>query len=554
MRYVLLLLAACASNPVGTLRFEVAPPVTRVADRAPLEQAPAERPYYRSMYHVDSFALRRTTRWLDVRVPTRARDVNSLDEVPDSSWFTNRIGVREISLDELRRGANVDGNPFEHLPWTITNAKVGGTALGFIFVDARGIKHLLKFDLSNVPEMETGAHAIGHRLLWAAGYSVPQDHIGYIKRSDLVVSPKATKKDVFGNKKPLVVADLDKGLERVFHTSDGRIRVLASRFLPGIPIGPYARQGTRPDDPNDRIPHELRRSVRGEVPLFSWINHSDIQEDNTLDIFIPYPGPDGKPGKRGHVVHHLLDFGKAFGVMNNSNSWKTVGHTYRLDVRYALQSLITIGLWKRPWDGVDDQPVPPGIGMFDSGSFDPACWRTNSPYWPFEDHDRFDGYWGAKLVMRFTRAQIETAVGEAKYSNADATTYMVKTLLERQRKIGRYWFRQVSPLDGFAIESSGAEHRLCFDDLGLRYDTEVVAASRYEIAAYDYGGKRIGPTGSIPGAARTCTQVLPIAATGTAYTIVRLAAWRNAFSLPPVLVHVARDRDGQLRVIGIRRE
>ncbi len=34
----------------------------------------------------------------------RALNVNTVDEVPDSSWFTNRIGRRELSLDEIVRG------------------------------------------------------------------------------------------------------------------------------------------------------------------------------------------------------------------------------------------------------------------------------------------------------------------------------------------------------------------------------------------------------------------------------------------------------------------
>src|SRR6187200_3310436 len=33
-----------------------------------------------------------------------AKDVNTIDEVPDSSWFTNRIGSRPMTIDELRRG------------------------------------------------------------------------------------------------------------------------------------------------------------------------------------------------------------------------------------------------------------------------------------------------------------------------------------------------------------------------------------------------------------------------------------------------------------------
>ena len=38
------------------------------------------------------------------REPIRAVNANTLDEVPDSSWFTNRIGVRELPLAEIARG------------------------------------------------------------------------------------------------------------------------------------------------------------------------------------------------------------------------------------------------------------------------------------------------------------------------------------------------------------------------------------------------------------------------------------------------------------------
>src|SRR5215470_6691173 len=36
----------------------------------------------------------------------RAMNVNTIDEVPDSSWFVNRIGEHDLSLEELRRGAD----------------------------------------------------------------------------------------------------------------------------------------------------------------------------------------------------------------------------------------------------------------------------------------------------------------------------------------------------------------------------------------------------------------------------------------------------------------
>ena len=40
------------------------------------------------------------------REPIRAVNVNTLDEVPDSSWFTNRIGVRDLPIAEIARGPN----------------------------------------------------------------------------------------------------------------------------------------------------------------------------------------------------------------------------------------------------------------------------------------------------------------------------------------------------------------------------------------------------------------------------------------------------------------
>jgi hypothetical protein len=193
---ILILVAACAhkSPPVGNLRFKVQDPVWRVNDRVPLAKQPNEREYNRTLYHADGFVFRRTTRAMEMRNDQRAQDVNALDEVPDSTWFTNRIGVRDLSIEELRRGPNVTASPFDHRPWKITGAKIGGLSLGFTFEDTRGDKYLLKFDKASAPEMETGAHAIVLRILWAIGYNVPEDHIGYIRAEDLLVGDKANKK------------------------------------------------------------------------------------------------------------------------------------------------------------------------------------------------------------------------------------------------------------------------------------------------------------------------------------------------------------------------
>src|SRR5262245_30209268 len=40
----------------------------------------------------------------DAATHVRARNINTIDEVPDSNWFTNRILARPISLEEGARG------------------------------------------------------------------------------------------------------------------------------------------------------------------------------------------------------------------------------------------------------------------------------------------------------------------------------------------------------------------------------------------------------------------------------------------------------------------
>jgi hypothetical protein len=530
---ILVLVAACAHKtpPVGELRFKVADPVWRVNDRVPLVKEPKEREYNRTLYHADGFVFRRTTRAMEMRPATRAQDVNALDEVPDSTWFTNRIGVRDLSIEELRRGPNVTASPFDHRPWSITGAKIGGMSIGFTFEDARGDKYLLKFDKADSPEMETGAHAIVLRILWAIGYNVPEDHIGYIRAEDLVVGDKAKKKG-------LTPDELALALSRVHRTNDGRIRVLASRFLPGKPIGPYAREGTRGDDKNDVIPHENRRSLRGQRPIFSWLNHTDLQEDNTLDAFT----------EDNFVVHYLIDFGKALGTMGYHLKWQTPGHTYRMDLGMAFEQLLTLGLRKRNWDGLDD-PGLRGIGVIDAKHYSPGEWRPNSMYWPLEDADRHDGFWGAKLLMRFTPQQLAAIVEEAQYSDPRAAKYMLDTLIERQRKTAAYWFDRVAPLDAFAVDSDVGGARVCFTDLMLAYQLRA-PRTLYKVDAFDAGGKRIADArtlGAMPGG-RTCVNGVALAD----YTIVRLRVSRGDRDMPPVLVHVARDANGP-RIIGLRR-
>ena len=60
-----------------------------------------------------------TTRSRSARRCARRRvNVNTLGEVPDSSWFTNRIGVRDMTIDEVLRGPDTIDGPAPG-PWEV---------------------------------------------------------------------------------------------------------------------------------------------------------------------------------------------------------------------------------------------------------------------------------------------------------------------------------------------------------------------------------------------------------------------------------------------------
>jgi hypothetical protein len=473
--------------------------------------------------------------------------VNSLDEVPDSTWFTNRIGIRELSVEEIQSGPNKTGSPEDHRPWIIKSSKVGGVNVGFIIVDQRGVKYVLKFDEGETPEMETAADVVLQRILWACGFNVPEDYIVNFQREDLVRAPDAAIKDPMGDETPMSDEFIDSQLAKVTKNKDGSIRGLASQFIPGKPIGGYARDGVREDDPNDTIPHQLRRETRGLYAINSWLDHTDMKEDNTLDTYIEDPSNP----KVKYVAHYLIDFGKGLGTQGYLNQRRWVGFSYIVDLAQMAASTVTLGLWVRPWEG-RTSPTIPGVGIIESDKYDPGHWKAYTPsFFPFHDVDRFDGFWGAKIVARFTRAQIRAAVEQGKFSDPRAVNYLTDTLVRRQAKTVRYWFDRVNPLDRFEVEGG----RLCFDDLAVRYGVDR-SPTRYAVRAFDYDGNALAWTGQAPPGpeGRACIDGLQPAGSHDGYTVVEVTTERSGADLPPTLVHLAQDRKGGvLRVIGLRR-
>lgn len=516
------LLSCGAASPT----FRDAPPVWQVDDVRQIAE-PAEREYDPKLYFAKIFVLERIDRTLQLRDEQLAGNLNSLEEVPDSSWFQNRIGRRRVSPAEAARAADTGGPP--RAPFWIFGGKLGGGNPGFLLKDATGRKFLVKFDTEHNPELQTSAGVIVNRIMWTAGYNVPSDHVFVMRREQLGIAPGARFSDERKNKQAIDWGYINRVLITSPKQPDGSYRAFASQLLEGVPKGGFASDGTRDDDPNDHVPHEHRRELRGLRVLASWVGHTDMKEDNTLDMYVT-------DGQRRYLKHYLLDFGEALDGHAAEKGRREDGWEHFIDWEMQAKATLSFGLWKRPWEDVKPTPWP-ALGSFSQHPFEPLAWREAYPFWPFAEMDASDAYWAAKLVLRFDRALLEAIVAEGKLSNADAERYLIDTLLARRDAIGRVYLDQVSPLDDFELTAK----RLCMTDLALRYGfashstVEWLRAGEVQLAL---------PTGRH---GRVCVNLRG----GDEYTVFRMRVRRPDGPRPALELHFKAG--ARARILGLVR-
>src|SRR5262245_56207439 len=201
----------------------------------------------------------------------RAKEINTIDEVPDSNWFTNRIGTTPITPEQMTRGTNV-GAPPDPSRWVLTREKTSGAHPGFTARDAKGETWFLEFDPTYYDEGATGAVAIATKIFWALGYYQVESFLTTFDPKNATIDPKATIRRPNGKRSPFNRDDMHGILERVAVNPDGTYRVIAGRLLPGKILGGFQYEGTRPDDPNDVVPHEHRRELRALRVFGAWTN------------------------------------------------------------------------------------------------------------------------------------------------------------------------------------------------------------------------------------------------------------------------------------------
>jgi hypothetical protein len=518
-----LCVAACAGPT-----FLDRPIVWEVDDRRSIAE-PDESPYYATEYFARVYATDRGLRTLDIPNREPAHNVNALDEVPDSSWFQARIGRRVVTPAEAAAGPATDPPPTP--PLVVVSGKSGGGNPGFVIEDRRGHKFIVKFDTKENPEMQTGGNAVVNRIFWTVGYNVPADYVFDFRRDDLEIAGDAVFKDALDRKTPLTWKELDATLASAPRRVDGSYRATASRFLDGIPKGGWSPSGTRGDDPNDVVPHEHRRELRALRVFSAWVNHTDMKQDNTLDMYVT-------EGKRRYLKHYLVDFGEALGGHGAEKDRPEDGYEYFWDWDTQLPAIFAFGIWKRTWEDTERTRWP-AIGWFGAKGFDPRTWREAYPYWPFDEMDAADAYWAAKLVMRFDRRLLDAIAGAARFSDPEATAYLARVLHARRSAIGHAYLEALTPLDALSI----AGGRLCGYDLGVYHGLRRSGVvERLDDDGEVLGRWRVGARG------RVC---LP-APRAPGYTVYRLRIRRGLDEKPPMQVHVVGGE--RARIVGILRD
>jgi hypothetical protein len=471
-----------------------------------------------------------------------AQSVNTLGEVLDGPWFVNRHARTRLSREALQQGAGSGEPPSLNGPWRVMLAQTRDSMPRLVFRDANQHLFLLRFDSAGAPEMATGAEVVASRFFHALGYHVPAVSLVSFTRDRLVIETNASDVTSFGNLRELRQEDLDRLLERVARREDGSIRAVALRIPVEIEalIGPFQFFGTRSDDPNDIVPHEHRRELRGLHVFAAWLNHSRIDPTHTMDTVI---APEGEPR---HIRHYLFDFMATLGsgVTRAKPVWEGNEPIYARNG--TLRNIAGLGLYSPAWMRASF-PGLRSVGRVEANTFDPERWTPLFDLAPFDNRLPDDTFWAARHVMAFTDEDIRAIVEVAQYSDPAAARWIGDTLIERRNRIGRAYFAQVLPLDGFAVRGT----ELVFTDLAVAHG--FAGPRRYLVDWWQFDNAAGKP--STPLATAVPAPQVPAAVTEVpagSYVAARITAQGEGTTMA-VNVYL-RKAPENLRVVGIDRE
>ena len=488
----IVLVAACSH---GKRPFPLRDPMVKDDDMRPFslpchgegkEQSCAPAEYVSPFIwdQVDNLVFARISRGLKIETHGEARNVNSMDEVPDSSWFTNR---KPVAPNPKEPGA-CDENDMLPAPddvqkgeWVIDHGKDNGSTLGFrVNIKGKG-KYMLKADEKDAPERASAASVIGAALYDAIGFNTSCEQVVAVRRDMLTLTPGLKVVENSGLSHPFDEEALKEVLDSTTQLGNGLVRMQASKWLPGYTIGPFRYVSTRLDDANDVIDHADRRELRGSRVLAAWLDHWDAREQNSMDVWFA-SDKEKKKSSPGFIKHYILDTSDTLGeTVSLDDMSRRLGYAYEFDVKDIGKALFTFGADKEPWDRAAKVKGKEQFGYFRANDFDPARWRPFYPNPAFLRATERDNAWMARKIAAFSPDDVKKFVDLGKWSKPETEDYVYKLLMERQRRILHRYLTKLSPLGDIA-EDNGA---ICATDFArLR---EVYPRDRFTYTVIERG-------------------------------------------------------------------
>ncbi len=379
----------------------------------------------------------------------RARNINTVDEVPDGPYFVNRAGRLPLTPELVARAANTSGGPAPG-KWTVVSAKSDGVTPGYTIRDAANELWFVKFDPPGWRGMATGSEIVAAKLFWSAGYHTAQYHIAQLVPANLVIGNNARITPPRETARAMNQGDVSWLLSRADRDPDGSYRVILSRAAPGRPVGRIRFHGTRADDPNDVVPHEHRRELRGYFVFAAWLNHVDAKGINSLSSLITENG-------RSFIRHYLLDFGSALGsaAVGPREGWE--GYEALVEEpREIGKRVLSLGfrvpVWRR-----QDYFESPAIGRLprDHAKWDPETWWPHITNAAFRNMRPDDTFWAATKVAAITEDMIRAAVAEGKIADAESAAFLAKAIIDRRQRILQTFLPKVNPIVDPALDAQG---------------------------------------------------------------------------------------------------
>ena len=474
----------------------------------------------------------------------RARSINTIDEVPDSSWFTNRILARSVSPDEAARGPLTGDGPAPGR-WEVVARKSAGVAPGFTVRDQRGDVWFLSFDAAGYPEAATGALLVSNKIFWTLGYWQVENYLTTVRVDNLDIAETATFESRPGHKKVMTRGDLEDVFSRAHRSADGSYRAIAAKAIPGTPLGGFRYHGTRPDDPNDVVPHEHRRELRALKVFGAWANLTDMKAGNTLDTRVVENG-------RTIVRHYLQDVGSSLGNGALGPHEPDDGWEYLYEGDKLMKRLVSFGFYLQPWQTARYEEHV-AAGRFEGDAFDPTTWRPRTPSGAFVRARPDDTFWAARRVQAFSDEMIRAIVKTGGYSDPDAERYIADTLIKRRDKIAAAYLPTINPLVDFALSEDGT---LTFDNAAIKAETAAQPSGGYTArwAAFDNATGATRPIGETRGALNSLAAAPGLDKTTGAFVQIAVAATDQRYPSwgTPVTVYFRRQPQNW-KLVGVER-